>query len=200
MAGMKRLCFTLIALSCLTAALTAQILPDSPQPADPQPLESSSADWNNVAGLAHDEEIVVKTTTGRTEKCLFSGAIDTTLFCGPYLSRGDGSEYSFPRGEVEQVRLNQQHRNQRIIFWSLTAAGVIWGVSGPSSSYNGTPRALVGIAGGAAGALVGAVVSLPTSLLIPGKLIYHRSAHAPTSTPSEPAQQSSPLPAHGSRQ
>jgi hypothetical protein len=173
MAGMKRLCFTLIALSWLTTALPAQTLPDSPQPAD-----SSSTEWNNVAGLAHDEEIVVKTTTGRTEHCLFSGAIDTTLFCGPYLSRDDGSEYRFPRGEVEQVRLNQQHRNQRIIFWSLTAAGFIAGVSGPSSSFNGTPRIVSGAAFGAAGALVGAVVSFPTSLLIPGKLIYHRSANA----------------------
>jgi hypothetical protein len=167
---MKRLCFTLIALSWLTTAMPAQTLPDSPQPAD-----SSSTDWNNVAGLAHDEEIVVKTTTGRTEHCLFSGAIDTTLFCGPYLSRDDGGEYRFPRGEVEQVRLNQQHRNQRIVFWSLTAAGVIAGAAGPSS---GTPRIIGGIAGGAAGALVGVVVSFPASLLISGKLIYHRSANA----------------------
>jgi hypothetical protein len=175
MAGMKRLCFTFIAFSWLTAALPAQTLPDSPQPAVPTPAESSSTDWNSVAGLAHDQEIVVKTTTGRTEKCLFTGAIDTTLFCGPYLSRGDGGEYSFPRGEVEQVRLNQQHRNQRIIFWSMTAAGVIAGAAGPSP---GTPRIIGGVAGGAAGALVGVVVAFPTSLLIPGKLIYHRSANA----------------------
>lgn len=192
MAGMKRLCLTLITLSCFSGALTAQTLPDSPQPAgaqpsDPTPAESSSTDWNNVAGLAHDEEIVVKTTTGRSEHCLFSGAIDTTLICGPYLSRGDDAEYRFPRNEVEEVRLNQQHRNQRIVFWSLTAAGFIWGVSGPSSSYNGAPRVLVGVAGGAAGALAGAVVALPASLLIPGKLVYRRAAHATQPSSSKPA-------------
>jgi hypothetical protein len=182
MAAMKRTCLTLIALSCLTGTLKAQALPDSPQPAD-----SSSSEWNNVAGLAHDEEIVVKTTTGRSEHCVFSGAIDTTLFCDPYLSRGDNAEYRFPRNEVEQVRLNQQHRNQRIIFWSLTAAGFIAGVSGPSSSFNGTPRALAGIGGAAAGALVGAVVSFPASVLIPGKLIYRRSANASQPSSSQSA-------------
>jgi hypothetical protein len=185
---MKRLCLTLITLSCAAAALPAQTLPDSPQPAERQPSDSSSAEWNNVAGLAHDEEIVVKTTTGRSEKCLFSGAIDTTLFCGPYLTRGDGGEYRFPRNEVEQVRLNQQHRNQRIVFWSLTAAGFIAGASLPNATANGTPRILSGIAGGAVGAFVGAVVAFPTSLLIPGKLVYRRGAHPPTSTTAQPAQ------------
>ena len=183
MAGMKRICFTLVAFSCLSGALLAQTLPDSPQPA-----ESNSSDWNNVAGLAHDQEIVVKTTTGRTEKCLFSGAIGTMLTCDPYLSRGNGAEYRFPHNEVEQVRLNQQRRNQRIVFWSLTAAGLIWGVSGPSSSFNGTPRIVSGIAGGAAGALAGAVVSLPASFLIRGHLVYRRSANA--------AQQSSTRSTH----
>jgi len=176
MADMKHVCLTLIALSCISAALPAQTLPDSPQPAAPQPLESSSSHWNNVAGLPHDEEIVVKTTTGRTEKCLFSGAIDTTLFCGPYLSRGDGGEYQFPRNEVKQVRLNQQQRNQRIIFWSVTAAGFIAAAASPNDNSSGTPRMLAGLAGGAAGALVGAVVSFPASFAVPGKLIYQRSA------------------------
>jgi hypothetical protein len=186
MADMKRLCITLIAAASLSAALPAQTLPDSPQPAVPQPTESSSAEWNNVAGLAHDEEIVVKTTTGRTENCLFTGAIDTTLFCGPYLSRGDGGEYRFPRNEVEQVRLNQQHRNRRIVFWSLTAAGFIWGVSGQNANLNGTPRILTGIAGGAVGALVGGVVSFPAGLLIPGKLVYRRSANAAQPSSTQP--------------
>ncbi len=181
MAGMKRLCLTLITVSCLSGALTAQTLPDSPQPAD-----SSSSDWNNVAGLGHDEEIVVKTTTGRSEHCLFSGAIDTTLICDPYLSRVNGAEYRFSRNEVEQVRLNQQRRNQRIVFWSLTAAGFIAGVSGPSSSFNGTPRIVSGVAFGAAGALVGAVVSFPISILIPGKLVYRRNANATQLTSSQP--------------
>jgi len=181
MAGMTRLCLTLIAVSCLTVTVAAQTPPDAPTPAD-----SSSTDWNNVAGLAHDEEIVVKTTTGRSVHCLFAGAIDSTLTCGPYLSRGDNAEYQFPRNEVEQVRLNQQHRNQRIVFWSLTAAGFIWGVSGPNSSFNGTPRVLVGVAGGAAGALAGAVVSFPASVLIPGKLIYRRNANATQLSSSQP--------------
>jgi hypothetical protein len=170
MAGMKQLCLTLIALGCIAGTLPAQTLPDNPQPAD-----SSSAEWNNVAGLAHDQEIVVKTTTGRSEKCLFSGAIDTTLYCGPYLSRGDGAEYSFPRSEVEQVRLNQQRRNQRIIFWSVTAAGAIWGASGAPAIKTGTPRVLSGLAGGAVGAFAGAVVGFPASFAIPGKLVYRRS-------------------------
>ena len=186
MAGMKRLCFTLIAAASLSAALPAQTLPDSPQPVGPQPTESSSAEWNNVAGLAHDQEIVVKTTTGRSEHCLFTGAIDTTLFCGPYLSRGDGGEYRFPRNEVEQVRLNQQHRNRRIVFWSLTAAGFIWGVSGQNANLNGTPRILTGIAGGAVGALVGGVVSFPAGLLIPGKLVYRRSANVDQLSSTQP--------------
>lgn len=177
---MKRLCLTIAALGYFSGTLLAQTLPDAPQPA-----ESSSSDWNNVAGLAHDEEIVVKTTTGRTEHCLFTGAIDTALYCGPYLSRRDGAEYSFPRNEVEQVRLNQQHRNQRIIFWSLTAAGVIWGASGSSSSFNGTPRIVGGIAGGAAGALAGVIVSFPASLLIPGKLIYRGSANGTQTSSSQ---------------
>jgi len=180
MAGMKRLFLTLIAIACISTALPAQTLPDSPQP-----IDSSSSEWNNVAALPHDEEIVVKTTTGRSDHCLFSGAIDTTLFCGPYLSRGEGGEYRFPRSEVQQVRLNQARRNVRIVFWSMVAAGFIWGVSeGPSSDYKDAPRVLVGAAGGAAGALAGAFVSIPVGLLIPGHLVYHRPKNAalPSST------------------
>lgn len=170
---MKRLCLTIATLGCLSSVLIAQSLPDAPQPA-----ESSSSDWNNVAGLPHDEEIVVKTNTGRTQHCLFSGAIDTTLYCGPYLSRDDGAEYTFPRNEVEQVRLNQQRRNQRIVFWSLTGAGFVWGLATPPGQPNGTPRILDAFVGGAAGALAGAIVSFPASLLIPGKLVYRGSANA----------------------
>lgn len=180
MAGMKRLYFMLIALSWLTAALPAQSLPDSPSPAD-----SSGSEWNNVTSLAHDEAIVVKATTGQTEKCLFTGAISTTLFCDPYFTNG-GSEERFPRGEVEQVRLNQQRRYQRIVFWSFTAAGVIWGASDAPAIKNGTPRALAGVAGGATGALVGAVLSFPVSRLIPGKLVYHRSANDSQPSSTEP--------------
>ena len=181
---MKRFCIILIALASVSSAMHAQKLPDSPKPAQSNSAgsssaESSSADWNRVADLAHDDQIIVSADGGRNVHCLFSGAIDSTLFCEPYLSRDDFAEYRFPRNEVETVRLNQQRRNQRIIFWSLTAAGFIWGVSGPSSSYNGTPRGLVGIAGGAAGAFAGLVVSFPVSLAIPGKLVYRRPANAP---------------------
>ena len=198
---MKRLCIILIAIASASSAMRAQNLPDSPRPAQSNSVassspgtgsaessstESSSTDWNRVADLAHDDQIIVSADGGRNVHCLFSGAIDSTLFCEPYLSRGGNAEYRFPRNEVEQVRLNQQRRNQHIIFWSLTAAGFIWGVSGPSSSYNGTPRGLVGIAGGAAGALTGVIVSFPLSLAIPGKLVYRRPANPPQTSTTKP--------------
>jgi hypothetical protein len=176
MVGMKRILPTFIAFACISATLPAQTVPDNPAPA-----ESSSADWNNVVDLAHDEQIIVRADGGRSTHCLFSGAIDSTLYCDPYLSTANGGQYRFPRAEVEQVRINQQRRNQKIIFWSFTAAGFIWGVSGPASSFNGLPRALGGFAGGTAGALSGLLVSFPTSLLIPGKLIYRRPANVPQS-------------------
>jgi hypothetical protein len=183
---MKHLCIILIVIASASAAIRAQNLPDSPNPAQSSSAGSSSTDWNRVADLAHDDQIVVNADGGRSVHCLFSGAIDSTLFCEPYLNRGDYAEYRFPRNEVEQVRLNEQRRNQHIIFWSLTAAGFIWGVSGPSSSYNGTPRALVGIAGGATGVLAGLVVAFPLSLAIPGKLVYRRPANPPQAPTTKP--------------
>jgi|HubBroStandDraft_1064217.scaffolds.fasta_scaffold10577_4 hypothetical protein len=188
---MKHLCFILIAIASASSAMRAQNLPDSPKPAQSNSpgassVESSSTDWNSVADLAHDDQVIVSADGGRNVHCLFSGAVDSTLFCEPYLSRGDYAEYRFPRNEVETVRLNQQRRNQHIIFWSITAAGFIWGVSGPSSSFNGTPRALMGIAGGAAGAFAGMVVSFPVSLAIPGKLVYRRPANPPQASTTTP--------------
>jgi hypothetical protein len=170
---MRSLALLLLLVALAPALLLAQSLPDSPTPPP-----SGSADWNRVGSLVHDQEIVVSARGGRQLRCLFTGATDATLFCEPYLSRAGDGEFHFDRADVDQVRLNQGRRNMKIVIWSLAGAGFVWGVSDPRLSTGGEPRLLTGLAGGAAGAFTGLVVSLPAALLIPGKLVYHRPAHA----------------------
>jgi hypothetical protein len=172
--GMKHLVTILTALALLPAAAHAQ----------DEANQQAAASWNRLAALDRGQEIVVKAAPGRTARCLFSGAIDTALFCEPYFQRPDGAEYRFDRAQVEQVRLNQMRRNMHIVIWSVTAAGFIWGVSDPRLSTNGTPRFVTGLAGAGAGAMAGLVISLPAALLIPGKLIYRRPALFHRSAPS----------------
>lgn len=178
MAGMKRLCLTLITLSYIPAALAAQALPDSPQPA-----ESSSSDWNNVAGLAHDQPIVVHASGGRHLYCLFTGATETTLFCEPDLTFYQGGEYHFQRADVDKVRLDQIQRN-RVVVIAASSAGLA--IFAACRSTDGA-RGLDGLIGAGVGGLAGWAISTPIAMMIPGHLVYHRSANPRQSSATQPA-------------
>jgi hypothetical protein len=170
----------------LPAGLAAQALPDNPVPAP-----TGKADWGRVQDLANGEEIMVARSRGLAMPCLFAGATENSLFCESIYS---GREYRFNRAEVERVRMDDKRRNMHILIGGLAAAGFIWGVATPNS--DGTPRALVGLAGAGLGAFTGLVFSLPVALLIPGRTVFHQSnsrskaaapVDSPDSTPDQPA-------------
>ena len=121
--------------------------------------------------------------------CRFAGATDDSLFCDSFYSQ---RQMRFDRAEVERVRSDDKRRNLTIMIGTLTAAGFIWGVATPPD--NGTPRVVTGFAGAALGALVGTVVAVPASLLIPGRLVYR---HGPQARNAPGNGTSGPTPAPG---
>ena len=173
---MRSLLLLLLLFVLAPIILLAQAPPENPAP-------SGSADWNRVGNLVHDQEIVVSARGGRQLHCLFTGATDATLFCEPYLDRG--GEFHFDRADIDQVRLNQGRRNMKIVIWSLAAAGFAWGAADNHTAEQGAPRLVSGLLGAGVGAMAGLVVSLPVALLIPGKLIYRRPAHASFAAPPQ---------------
>lgn len=166
MAGMKRLCLILTAIALLPNVAHVQTLPDNPAP-------SGSADWNRVGELVHDQPMVVEADGGRTLHCLFTGTSGTTLFCDPQVWR-DGREYHVDRADIEQVRLDQGHRNAKIVIWGVAAAGFVWGAVDPHFLAPNAPPLAKGVVGGLAGGMAGIFLSLPAALLIPGRLVYRR--------------------------
>jgi len=104
-----------------------------------------------------------------SEPCRFAGATDNDLFCDSLYS---GREYQFKRSEISAVRMDDKRRNLRIVIGGFAAAGLIWGVA--KQPNPGVPRAVDGLAGAALGGLAGCVVSVPASLLIPGRVVFRQ--------------------------
>jgi hypothetical protein len=170
----------------LPPAASAQALPDNPAPHETQ-------GWTRVQDLANGEQITVARPGGEPMPCIFAGATDDDLFCN---SLYRGREYRFNRAEIERVRRDDKYRNTRVVIGTFTVGGLIWGVAAPPS--NGTPRALVGLAGAAIGALAGLVVSLPVAMLVPGRTVFHQSASKPTAHSFTPERQTPPPDLHQS--
>lgn len=161
---MRWFCWILIAIALLPAAGLAQALPDNPQPAT-----SGASGWNRVQDLANGEGISVARRGERSVPCRFAGATDESLFCDSFYT---GRPYQFDRVDVKRVRRDDKRRNLTIVLGSFTAAGFIWGVATPPE--RGTPRMLDGVAGAALGAMAGVIVGVPSSLLIPGRVVYRQ--------------------------
>ena len=159
--------FVLLCLALLPGTAWAQALPDNPEPA-----QKPYAGWVRVQDLARGEEITVARGGTFSVPCRFAGATDNDLFCDSLFS---GREYRFGRAEVERVRMDDKRRNMKILIGSFAAAGLIWGVAGPRSASDTTPRALSGLAGAGIGAFAGLFVSIPAVFLIPGRLLYRHS-------------------------
>jgi hypothetical protein len=157
-------------------------LPENPEPALP-------SGWDRVRDLAHYEEISVKTDRGRSFHCHFSGATTDYLFCEPTFDWFGGREgYQLNRAEVEDIRMDDQRRNFKIVVGSMAAAGFVTLAVCPRNN-NGTPWLLNGLAGSAVGALAGVIVGLPVSIFVPGRRVYRRPDQRPENPSSltEPA-------------
>jgi hypothetical protein len=166
------------ALALLPASLAAQALPDNPNPA---PSETSG--WTRVQDLANGQQITVARPGGESVPCIFAGATTDDLFCN---SLYNGREYRFNRAQVERIRMDDKHRNMRILVGALAVTGLVWGAATPP---NGTPRALGGLAGAAAGAFAGLVVSFPSALMIPGRTVFHQSSSKRNTYSFDPTQE-----------
>jgi len=162
----KLLQFALCLMLC--PVLAAQQVPANAVYPD-APATSDASDWTRVAELARGDEISVARTGGRSMRCEFAGATKDYLFCDARFRDG---EYRFDRAEVERVRRDDGRRNVHIAIGGLAAAGFVWGLADPRLQSKGTPRVLVGLSGGAFGALTGCAISIPVALLVPGRMIY----------------------------
>lgn len=168
MAGMKRLCLTLIAISCLSATLPAQKLPDAPSPAPYAP-----AGWNLVKNLSKNEPIVVRDDNGPPVHCLFAGATDQYLYCDPP-ENPPGVGFRFDRASIASVDLDlpqqknaQFHRPQRnyhpVWIASILAGGLLTGIIATRSTSDGN-AAKAGLIGAGVVGLIGAPLAfLPHS-------------------------------------
>jgi hypothetical protein len=165
---MKRLCFTLIAVSCLSATLIAQNLPDAPAPAPYAP-----AGWNLVKNLSKDEPIVVRDENGPPVHCLFAGATDQYLYCDPP-GNPAGVGFRFDRASIVSVGLDLPQRNnaqfdrpQRNYHpaWiaSILAGGLLTGIVATRTTSDGN-AAKAGLIGAGVVAVIGAPLAfLPHS-------------------------------------
>lgn len=168
MAGMKRLCFTLIALSCLCGGLTAQNPPDAPTPAPPTP-----PGWDLVKNLTKGEQIVVRDDNGPPVHCLFASANDQHLFCNP-LENPPGVGFRFDRASIVSVDLDlppqrnaqfsHQERNYHPVWIaSILAGGLLTGIIATRSTSDGN-AAKAGLIGAGVVAVIGAPLAfLPHS-------------------------------------
>ena len=98
------------------------------------------------------------------------GATDQTLFCE---SMYGGRERTFDRAGVRGCAPERQTQKLPHRAFGLVRRwqGFIWGVAVPPG-VNGAPRWVSGLAGAVAGGVAGLVVSIPATLLIPGRLVY----------------------------
>lgn len=156
-------------MGLLPATIAAQELPDAPSPAD-------AAGWNRVANLARGDEIVIARSGGFSAPCRYAGATNDEVFCDSLYSE---REMRFNRADIEKIRLDQSRRD----FWTIIGGGAVggglfFGITSLKTHDNGTA-----VAEGVAGAAIGAFLAfIPAETvrafhLIPGKLIYHRTAH-----------------------
>jgi hypothetical protein len=171
----------------LPASLAAQALPDNPKPTQTDSARTDSsrtgpADWARVQDLVNGEIITVARPGEPSLPCRFAGATNDFLFCDSFSSQ---RQFRFTRAEVNRVRSEDKRRNVTIVVCAFTAAGFIWGTAAPRDPGSSVPRVLVGFAGAGLGALAGAALALPASLLIPGRLIYHRHVSDRTSKSNE---------------
>jgi hypothetical protein len=168
---MKSFRLFLIAFACLPAALTAQTLPENPSPANSQ-------SWETLRGLDRGAPIKVHLSGDRTLHCDFAGATPDYLFCDPRFSFYDRNGYRFDRAEVGEVRLDQFHRNRRILLLSTTLAGFAAGYAIPPNTSSGydPPRVVDAMILGGAGFLAGYLAS-PLVSFLPGKRIYRANPH-----------------------
>jgi len=66
---MKHLLWILAAIALMPSHARAQAMPDTPEP-----VNSDTSGWNQVADLARDEEIVVSRAGRFALRCRFDGA------------------------------------------------------------------------------------------------------------------------------
>lgn len=168
-------------------------LPAAPLPAPRTPTPQEEMQWSNLQQLNHDQPIRIYANGGRDQSCLFTGATGSMLFCEPAYANRPGLEYRFDRADVENIRLDQTHRNMHRALVIPTIAGAVAGVifGAVADNRNNCPSGLCEIVGGAIGAftggLAGIVIALPAGLLIPGKRIYHREHHASAHRSTHPS-------------
>jgi len=163
MAGMKRFCFTLIALACMAATAQTQALPSAPAP-------QGSADWNRVRALAPGQAIVVVEDNAPPLHCLFTSATDTYLFCAPpgnpqgvgfRLDRANilSVDFDLPPQNSPQVRRPQPNYHPAWIA-SMIAGGLITGIVATGETDAGTAAKA-----GLIGAVVVGAIGAPLAFL-----------------------------------
>jgi hypothetical protein len=171
---MKQLAILLIAVFLLPERISAQSLPQAPQPAV---SDDADAAWNRLSMLDPDARVSIKSGAHWPVRCQNLRVTDQGLSCqiGWMYTRS----IDLPRTEVEEVALRHDRRNLWIGTGAMAAAGFALGASQPNlGPYQA--RAVNGLIGAGLVGLVSVPFVYAVVHFIPGKTIYRqppRHAH-----------------------
>ena len=171
---MKQLAILLVAIFLQPEWVSAQNLPQAPQPAA---IADADAAWNRLSMLGPDAEISVTSTAHWPVHCENLRVTDQGLSCE--FGRMYTRSINLPRSEVEKVSLQHERRNFWIGVGVMSAAGFALGASKTNLGPN-EPRVVFGLLGAGAVGLVSAPFVYAVVHFIPGKTIYRqplRHAH-----------------------
>ena len=165
---MKQLAILLVAILLMPERISAQSLPQAPQPAA---SDDADAAWSRLSMLAPDAQVSVASASHWPVRCQNLRVTDEDLSCqiGWMYTRS----IDLPRSEVEKVSLHHDRRNFWIGVGAMSAAGFAIGAS-KSDLGPYQPRAVNGLIGAGLIGLASAPFVYAVVHFLPGKTIYRQ--------------------------
>lgn len=165
---MKQLAILLVALFLQPDLVSAQSLPQAPQPTAP---DNADAAWNRLSMLDPDARVSITSASHWPVRCQNLRVTDQGLSCqiGWMYTRS----IDLPRSDVEQVTLHHDRRNLWIGVGAMSAAGFAVGAS-QSNLGPYQPRAVNGLIGAGLLGLVSVPFVYAVVRFLPGKTIYRQ--------------------------
>ena len=131
--------------------------------------------------LPYDTPVTVRVGHELPLHCRLEGVGQDRLSCETHSFLRGEQEYEFKRSDISNVRFDQSFRNRWIMIGAFTLAGIAFGAA-PGPGNPGTPGRVEAAELGAAGVVVGWLVSDLVVPWIPGRLIYHMPVHTSAHT------------------
>jgi hypothetical protein len=171
---MKQLAILVVVIVLQPELVSAQNLPQAPQPAA---SDDADAAWNRLSMLGPDAQVSVTSSAHWPVHCENLRVTDQGLSCE--FGRMYTRSIELPRSEVEKVSLQHDRRNFWIGVGAMSALGFALGASQTNLGPN-EPHVVFGLLGAGAVGLVSSPFVFTVVHFLPGKTIYRqplRRAH-----------------------